>query len=516
MALTKSYLDLLKYIQENRSIHLEKIKNKFNKNGSTIRRELETLNLYLDSSTPLTIKNGIVNCSMKYEQYLQFISSLSINDYFPDYKERNNLLTMKIFIYGYTNASRIYQELDLSLTTKKADMKKLHSSLSDLDLKLSTLHRKGLTIQGDELKFRILIIKILISLVEVSGDFIIEQRKANTPIEKLIFEMFLEQYDPIKITCQKLVQNFLKEYDNHLTYSSKKFLLLYTAISQIRKNKNSHNSSNELPLQPLNLYFFNDSYENKAFNHIIALLDFQIPLDLPENDELKSMCSRFIDQLQARTNTKLYSKETIQNEIYQYIYKSVFSIYYDFSFPDKMVRNTKEEFSDLFSEIMICIKEIEDYFHIKFDQDHIETLTLIMKKWINNNKLLGRNIKNIIIVTNTSFERISYFIDRLKELLEVRIVGIFNINEISELNSISYDWIFTFSDRIQDIMIKNHFQSVKVNFFLTDADIEKILSLGFSKKHYKLLASSFLNRLKSVNDEELESFLCKNYEDIFI
>lgn len=516
MALTESYLKLLKYVQEKRKINIEETAKKFKKNNSTIRREIDYLNVYLADHEQISIKNGYIISSLKYNDYLSFMKRLSIRDYSSNQNERFNLIIMKCFIEQFVNTTKLYDNLNLSLTTKKNDLKQLRLFLNSKKLNLTILHKKGIKIEGDELHYRILIIKILLPLIEINNDYIITKREANTPFDNLIINVFFNEYQNITEFCQKYITEFLKEYQLHLTYSSKKFLVLYIAISNIRKKYMLSFYLENIPVNPLNLYFFDDSNENKAFNHIIALLDFQEPLHFPENNILKQLCIHFVNELQKNIITHLHTRNMIVLEIYQYLYKSIIGIHYDFSFQDKMVRDTHVQFPSLYKNIKLALQKIQNHYKIEFAEHHIITLTLIMRKWINKNKILGRNQKKVIIVTNTSYERISYFIEYIQDIIELKIESILNINEIDLIKNIDFDWIFTFSDRIQSKMMSMNYPSIELNFFITDIDIDNLLKIGFSRKHYKMIASKFTNTIANKTDDEITKILTQEYNDFFI
>lgn len=516
MALTESYLKLLKYIQEKKEISIDDVANKFNKNSSSIRRKIDNLNIYLNDNEQITIKNGKIISKLNYENYLLFMKRLSSFDYSSNQRERFYLIIMKCCINQYVNTTELYKDLDISLTTKKNDLRKLRIFLESKGLNLTILHKKGIKIEGDELHYRILIIKILLPLIEINNKYIINRREANTPFDNQIVNVFFYEYKNVFEFCQKYVLEFIDEYHLHLTYSSKKILILYTAISNIRRKYNYRFDFDNVPVNPLNLYLFNNVNENRAFNLIVALLDLKKPLEFPENKNLKQLCTQLVDELQTSFKTHLYTKNMILEEIYQYIYKSIIGIYYDFNFQDKMVRDTHIQFPTLYNNIKIALQKIENEYKVDFYEHHIVTLTLILRKWINKNKIAGHNQKKVIIVTNTSYERISYFIEYIKEIIEVKIEFILDINEIDSLKTYEFDWVFTFSDRIQSIIQNMKYPTIKLNFFITDKDIENLINHGFSRKQHKLLASQFIKELENKSDDEIIDILTRRFNDFFI
>lgn len=516
MGLSYLNLELLKYIQEKNIISLKKLAEHFNKNITSIRREIEITNLYLNKEQMLLIKNGYVFSQIDYLTYTSFIRNLSIDDYLSTCNERLQVIIVKAFFYDYVNLSREYQTWNLSLTTKKRDTKELKNLLISKHLDMTVLKRKGVAIKGNEIYYRLFVIQILLPFIEVNENFEITKRLANTPLENIAVGCLFEHIYKIKEMLTIRIRNFLKDQNKNLSYSSKKFLLLYTYISEIRKAKNSLVENVKLPLKPLDLYFQPEPYENIAFNQVTTMLDFIPPLNFPIDENLVIAIKLFLNKIQSNIKTTLYTYEDIITELYNYIYKQISSLNYNFIFYDKMVRNTEKHIPKLYKNVCLFINIIEEEYNIKFNNEHLSTITLILKKWINKNKVLGKNVKKIIIVTNTSYERSYYFIETLKDFIEFELVSLLNINEIYKLNQLKFDIIINFSDRVKTSISQHGYDSIKLNFFLENNDIEKLLGLGFSISRKRFLADDFARNLQNKNQSEIKDYLLNNYGDYFI
>ena len=142
-------LTLLRFIQKRHSIPLAKAALQFGKNETSIRRAV------------IEIEKGICSSRLSYEELVSLIRSMSPSDYASSSSERIMVMIVTIFFCGYVNASELYEKWGLSLTTKKQDTGQLRSFLKKYRLFLTTLHKKGLTITGDELQLCFLVIDIL-------------------------------------------------------------------------------------------------------------------------------------------------------------------------------------------------------------------------------------------------------------------------------------------------------------------------------------------------------------------
>lgn len=516
MPLNRSYIQLLKYIQENPNISLKESAAAFKKNESSIRKEIHTLNIYLPDQEQITIVNGVIQTSLDYEDYLAFLDQLSLKDYFPNQKERIHYILLKACIEGYVNTSKIYDKLHLSLTTKKKDLKQLRCELRAQKADLLILHKKGITITGNELQIRILLIKILLPLIEIDSKNKIRKRKANTPMDDQTVELFYEKYRTIMEDCRKQVDHFLQEQQLHATYATKKFLFIYTALSFIRKEHRITNLEQMLPLAFVQPGSAADVDSRQDMQLISSFLDFHHAPKLPINKELMNLCVQLVDELQEQSSTHFYTRERLLAEIYQYLYKSILQIHVQFSVEDKLFKYSQLPDASLSACIKRSLKPIESSYQVQFNEEQIITLTLLMHKWINKNKILRCDPQKVIIVTNTCCERISYFIDRIQELFEIKIIAILDINETDAIESIDFHWIFTFSERTQHLMARLRHPSIQLNFFITDKDIEQLLAHGFSKKHHKLAAEQLMQELQGRSKSESISYLKDHYPDLFI
>ncbi len=191
MSLSYNDLTLLRYIQKRQMIPLSKTALHFQKNESSIRRTIEQINLY--SSEPMVrIEKSICYSCISYEDLVSFIRNLDQKDYLSSSDERIRVMITAIFFQNYVNSSKLYEQWGLSLTTKKQDTALLRQFLTRYGLELVTKKKKGLSIQGDELQLRFLVIDILHPLFEFTSENKVLARFANTPLEKQTYELATE------------------------------------------------------------------------------------------------------------------------------------------------------------------------------------------------------------------------------------------------------------------------------------------------------------------------------------
>ena len=100
---------------------------------------------------------------------------------------------------GHSTAAAILTRYGLELVTKK----------------------KGLSIQGDELQLRFLVIDILHPLFEFTSENKVLARFANTPLEKQTYELATEYLSCSFQEATEILSRFLSETGWSLNYPSK-------------------------------------------------------------------------------------------------------------------------------------------------------------------------------------------------------------------------------------------------------------------------------------------------------
>lgn len=515
MGLSYHDLSLLRFIQRRQNISLAKVAGQFRKNEISIRRNIEQINLY--SPAPLIeIKKGLCISRLSYKEFVDFIQQITISDYNSSYIERIRVMIITIFFRGYVNATALYENWHLSLTTKKQDTGHMREFLAGHGLNLLTLKKKGLTIEGDILQLRFLVIDILHPMLEFTADNRIEARYANTPLEKQSYELASAGLQPVCPRAVGKLNAFLTDYGYSLNYPSKKFLLLFICLMEIQPVQDSLKFSYRLPLAPLNLRFTDNPGENRLYNVALSMMNFSRNLDFPFDSSLWHITEQFTEQVVSHLPQPFTIREELLNELYSYFYREITLNHFHCTFVDKTVENTREQFSGLYEIIERYGIYFKASFNFTFMDEHLSTLTLLIQKHILRNDIVDRRCKKIVIMTSINFERVSFFLEQLREHVSLQWMETLNINEIHRLKSLEYDHIFCFSSRIYNLLNHQGLPVIRMNFFVDDSDIQLLLSYGFSTLKHRFLTAGFVAEIAGKNESEMEAYLKEHYSDYFI
>lgn len=512
--LTRNHIDLYKYIMNNPTQELKNLSNQFNKTQHMLRKDISTLNAYLPNHLKISISLSNITTLTTYTYFTDFVSSLSFKEYQPSISERLSVIIVYCYFEKIFNLTQLYNYWGISLNTKKRDVKSLEQYLEKYKLSIKRYPGQGISIEGNNLRHRILVVQILNSCTDVY-DFNLKSRSANTPIENQIYQTMIEYVGNYKNDSEKKVKQFLFDYQLQINYYSKKFFILYILLSNSKTGKTLFIES--LVLEPLNLYLFeNNRLENRAFNQVASMLDFYPVIPIPFNMELDNKIKELFVKVTNALKVKIITKEDVLDELYAFIYRNYFYNYFNYIYDDRLVKTTKDEFKETYQVVSNSLNNLEDYLLMKFNDEQKSSLTLIFTKWITKNQIFTTNKKKIVVVSNVSFERIRFFIEQLSNVVDFEFVRTVDINEIELLNSIEHDILITFSNRISTVLEKNGFKPIKLNFFISNDDILSLLDLGLTTASRRLIASDIASELEQLSKEEITNNLKRLYPEIFI
>lgn len=512
--LTASLIELIKYIINNNNLTLQKLARHEQKTQAYIRNEIAKANEYLTDPWQITIKNSVISTRMEYPQFLSFMEILTFKDYLASLDERIQVIVVLSYFYEYVNLSELYHSWNISLTTKKQDMKHLEKLLQLHGLVVERKPGTGIKITGNILRYRILLITIISKCVDVY-DFQLEKRGANNPLESQIYQIFMNETTALIPEAQSYIQNFLNDYGNKINYYSKKFFLIYVILS-LYPLADTALEQETLRLKPLNLYLFPMRKENIAFNQVVSMIDFEPMMPFPHDETLYQLTENLVDEIQSHIKTMIHTRRQVVEEIYGFVYRQYFFNYFNYKYDDKLVMYTSLRYPMLYKRMCEATKPMESYLDATFNEEQISSLTMIFSKWISKNRLHGRNTTKIVLVTNVGFERVAYFIEKLKDHIDFEHVETIDVNELHLLKNLSFDLILSFSNRTTTIIKKFGYDSLKIKFFIDNDDLMRLMQAGCSISRRRIIAEHLVDELAKRTKSEQIEYLTSKYETFFL
>ena len=270
-----------------------------------------------------------------------------------------------------------------------------------------------------------------------------------------------------------------------------------------------------VPVQIRSYPVFQHEAEDFACSTILASLDNGGTF-YPEDELVARYSEQLVAYVEERVYATFYSKDRLEQEIEQYLYKSLLRNALNFDFYDNKLDDVKKEFSFLY--------QLVDYFYqtflaenITLDTYQLGTLTLIFREHVLKNKIAGRNLKHVVVITNSAKEKSNFFSQQLVYHFDTKVIAILNLNEIHQLKYLTFDNLITFSNRISTILNENGFPNIKVNYYFHQKDIDHLTKLNFSNNsHRKLIAEHFAAELQTVSVAQLADYLKEYYPNFFV
>lgn len=519
MAITGFDLKLANFIQDKGLIDFDTCVDLYDKSESTLKRNIYTLNEYLPEHLHFSIQNHQIQTNMTYEDFARLCEQIKLDDYSTSIDERIMLVICYAFFEGVLNTTELYTTLNLSISTKKNDRKEIGKILERRNVDVINRHRQGIELAGNERFLRMYVARKLISVIELNEQDEFVQRKANTPIQKLLyrkFEKYLAVYhDEVTEELEKL----FKKTETSVDYASKKFIYIHTAISllRIKQGYAMENSLENMPSVP-HYHMLPVETDSRYLDYLIASLNYKQPMDFPENEAIEHITQGFIQTIEDKMNVHFYVQAEIYKEIYAYLYKCRIKNKLDYFFYDDKLDDTQKVFPHLFEVIQTTMKEYGQQYKFSLTEKQISVICLIVETHIMKNHLITEDNPRIIIITNSSVEKVNFFLENLKHYVDFEMVSYLTINELYKLDALAFDYILTFSNRITILLKELGWKSLKLNFYLNNEDFKELIDNGFaSNRNKKFSAEAFIETLSTQNTQkEKIDFLRENYSEYFL
>lgn len=516
MSLTTLDIRLLRILTEKQpGCELSAVATRLGKSAPTARRRIDALNQYLPAREQILLKTGRIARRPDYGAFRSFLHDLPLTAYAPNLDERLRLIAIEAILGDSVNLAELYRELGISEATKKSDARSLRLWAHEHGIEVRVLPRRGVALEGEELNLRIRAAEALLPLIDLTAEGSLQPRRANTPFDNRCVDPLTVLTADADLFWRSCMDELMRHFGGSLAYASKKFLLLYLMVSAVRMPRHPMSRATETPVDLGAAALFSDEAEDRALNLVVSMLDFTPPLTLPTDRTLAAATAAFFDAMQRRIVTQIIDRSECERELYGYAYKIGLRKSRGITFPDGMVRHADRALPLLYRLVRENSRYFEEALEVPFDEDQFTTLALIMRKWTNRSRVFGRNRKRVAIVTNTAQERIDFFIETLRDTVEVEVTGVYDINELDLLSQGDQELVVTFSERIEQLIGAAGYRTLKLSFFLTNEDTHLLIGEGLStsRRHYR--ASAFAREMANKSAEELEGMLRSRYPESF-
>lgn len=288
--------------------------------------------------------------------------------------------------------------------------------------------------------------KELMAVIELDKADNFVERLANTPIQRLLYKQFKEHLGSYHGEVLKRLERFLGPERSAIDYASKKFIYIHEAISlmRIEKGYGIPDELTDIPQVPQH-HILPSKKDSTYFDYLIASLNYKKPFSFPVREELKGYVSEFIERLEMELAVYFYTYQKMHDELYAYLYKAQIKNRLAYYFDDDKLDDTRHIHPELYE---VVVRNIDRVFPFELTEPQMSMICLIVKRFIIKNRLNKRERKKIVVITNSSVEKVKYFLEEFAQHANFEMVSYLTINELYTLEELDFNTIITFSNRI--------------------------------------------------------------------
>ena len=224
------------YLLKKNPSYLYKLANKFKKTERTIRKDIETINIFLNKKKAgkINVDNNQVYFDCDYAEVDKLLSNLNYSDYYLDYVERD----VVIILFGllksdYFTIEDLTNFMKVSRSTVNKDLEKIKNFINNYNYKLISEPATGIKIEEINRKHRSDFILDLINFdIRNVGRFFNQKDLSEYIGPNRISENYIDEISNLLHESESQTGNILTDYSFRL---AKYFIAIYTI--QVKDNE---------------------------------------------------------------------------------------------------------------------------------------------------------------------------------------------------------------------------------------------------------------------------------------
>lgn len=484
----------------------------------TVRNEIKLLQSDIVNSFGLSIE------SIRGKGYqLKILDNKKLNEYSLEGEERTNnfdnqnhrvtyILTRLLLAKDFVKLESFLDEMFVSLSTIKNDLKLVRKILKKYNLRLTNRPHYGSKVEGDEYMKRL----CLSNSLPIGNQELISEQTLNFVNESVflkIKEILIKKVNKFKldisdislenlathiaIACKRIKEGFLIE-DFHVLMDEYPFekVVAKEIVQEVEKYTG---------------LTFPDSEIEYIIVHLVGtkLLHEQELIGYSELDEVGSIVSRILERLRAELNWDFRSDMEFIQALTLHIRPAMNRLRYKMNIRNPLVNEIKTKYPAAFEGAIIAGKCIEDYLNIEVVEDEIAYIALHISVALERMQMKRRKIKRVLVVCASGIGSARLLYYRLQNKFEQQIEV---IDTISYYKLSSYD-LSTIDLIISTVPIREKLQIpvLVVNTFLEEKDVRSIknyISQHQNAVETYLHPSRIFIHQHFDNKEAVISFLC--------
>lgn len=524
--LNKNEIHIITQLMKGKKYTFLEISNKFNVSSRSARYYIDNIDFIfkvLGYSETIKEKQQIyVDASQNFKKIIKILNETNK----LSFEERKDLLKLMLFFDKKNfNISNFVQNIGISRTTVKKDLKEIEKEFNSKNFSIDYTFGKGYQLIGDKEK-------ILLQQEEL--------------VEKI-----LKKIDYNSINNNDLMNTFYKYVNKVVIEKIKKFIL--EIQSKMKLSINNENYNKIIAYIITFIYFPYDEYENESYkdkllakNFLLSIDEFieikQILLNTFETFYLKDeailrildlifgisinnfhtesfenwinedfMIRKMIRKISKIINKDLTNDYILYQGLFYHIKPAMYRMKNNITISNSVFKELIYNNDPILAVVKEGLKEIENLFDISFPDDEISLIGFHIKASIERNK--NHIEKKVILICGLGYGSSKVLEQNLKENYFIDIVDVISYSMFKKdfPNYIGLDAILTTID------IPHHLDIpvIKINPLLGEKDIILLNKYGIQLKRSKISFQQMIDIIEKntiIQDkmkliEELNTFL---------
>lgn len=544
--LNKRCIEIIKYlIDNNLQLSLKEAANFFNISERSIRYDIDNINYHLEKSGRMEIEKfqkGIYSTKESTKNLELFLEEILHRFYVFTSDERREFLKVKFLFCENNRLLEIGEDLDVSLSTIKLDLKEVKSFFDTNSLELNFISKQGVVLEGKEDYIRQLQLRYITRYIEIyknryKSKYISGGTYGLNFIASIIIE-FLD--DSILSLIKFFIKRIEKKLDIIISDEAFNILTFYINLC-IERIKNNYIIDN----RQQNREFLLKTSEYSIISQEIGHLENEFTITFNESEilvltelflgshsynfnssflenwiELETTVVEVIKIMGYQLNMDLTGDKTLIDGLLNHLKPAYYRIKNNISLENPIAKEVEETYFDLYTTVKKVSKPIlEKYLGKELPEEEIAYITLHFKTATDRYLTNNRKTKNLLLVCGLGYGSSKILAHKLNELYDVNIVDTIPYHKFLELKSFkNIDIIISTMDL--ELHLDIHIPIVKVHPILSKENKEKLISLGLSEQKRKVSLKSILETIREscniLDEEKLIAGLKRNLRSFYI
>lgn len=397
MLSSRSLSILNKIVEEEGSIDIKSLASTIDISERSIRYDLEKIGDYLKENSlgPLKREFGGRILLEGWEGVEAYLKEIYINRFLGP-QERVDYLLIRALFERVISLKKISEEVDVSRTTIKGDLKVVKELLKEEKVGLRTLPKVGLELTGSEEGIRRLQLRILIKHFKELTNYM----EMGGPVkENFLLDVLKGYFSEIEVVHIKTFINYTQKLMGKII-SDEAYTIITAYVMVILFGVKKGRSISQVK----NENFLRNTSEYQSLLKGIGILEANFDLDIQEVEilkitdyflgshtynfdhsyyknwvEVEVMVKNLIERFNSRVDVDISMDETLLDGLINHIKPTIYRIKNNIQLQNSICDEVTESYPILFDITREVIEELEGFIDCKFTDDEVAFLTIHFK-----------------------------------------------------------------------------------------------------------------------------------------